>query len=102
MTSLNQIRTNPKYVSMTPLVTTGLLEFANVGQLWRMWTEWTAAGQSVWSWFSVNVALWLWLNFYLVFNADNKFAIWGTRLGIALNTGVILTVLFFRYIIHAG
>lgn len=100
--SFRSFRTNPRYVEKTPLITTLLLEFANVGQLWRMWTEWTAAGQSVWSWLSVNIALWLWLNFYLVFNADNKFAIWGTRIGILLNTSVILTVLWFRYVLHQG
>ncbi len=89
---------NPKLVDKTPLVTTGLLEAANVQQLWRMWTEHTAAGQSVTAWFSVNIALWLWLNFYLTFNRENKFAIIGTSVGIVLNALVIATVIFFRYL----
>jgi len=90
---------NPKLVDKTPIVTTFLLEAANVQQLWRMWTTWTSAGQSWTAWLSVQIALWLWLNFYLTFNRDNKFAIYGTAVGIALNTSVILSVLFFRYYI---
>ncbi len=92
-------RTNPKVVDKTPIITTFLLEAANVQQLWRMWTEWTAAGQSITAWLSVNIALWLWLNFYLVFNRENKFAIVGTSIGIGLNACVILTVVLFRYIL---
>lgn len=102
MTSVNRWRTNPTIVEKTPLITTLLLEMANVGQLWRMWTTWTAAGQSVWSWLSVQAALWLWLNFYLVFNRKNKFAIIGTSVGIALNMLVILSVVFFRYLVRRG
>lgn len=96
------LRTNPKVVDKTPLLSTFLLELANISQLHRMWTEHTAAGQSMWGWMSVQLALWLWLNFYHVFNADNKFAIWGTRVGICLNSAVILSVVFFRYVLHAG
>jgi hypothetical protein len=92
----NALRTNPTVVDKTPIVSTFLLELANVGQLHRMWTQHTAAGQEVLSWAFVNVALWLWLNFYLVFNKDNQFAIWGTRIGIGLNTAVMLSVLYFR------
>ncbi len=90
-------RTNPKVVDKTPIVTVFLLEGANLQQLWRMWTEQTSAGQSVTAWLSVNIALWLWLNFYLVFNRQNKFAIWGTAIGIFLNACVLATVIFFRY-----
>ena len=95
-------RTNPAVVNKTPIVTTFLLEFANVGQLYRMWTQQTAAGQSLWSWMAVSAALVLWLNFYLVFNRDNKFAIWGTRVGIGLNAAVCLTIVWFRYFVHVG
>ncbi len=92
-------RTNPKVVDKTPIITVCLLEGANLQQLWRMWTEHTSAGQSVTAWLSVNIALWLWLNFYLVFNRENKFAIWGTAIGIFLNALVMLTVVYFRYCI---
>lgn len=91
------LRTRPKLVDKTPIITTLLLEGANLQQLWRMWTEGTAAGQSITAWMSVNAALILWLNFYLVFNRDNKWAIRGTAFGILLNSLVILTVAYFRY-----
>lgn len=92
-----KVWSNPKWVSKTPLITTFLLEAANLQQLWRMWTTWTAAGQSISAWVSVNLALLLWLNFYRVITPNEKFAIWGTAIGVCLNTLVILTVAFFRY-----
>lgn len=96
---LHDLRVNPKIVDKTPLLTTLLFESANVGQLWRMWTQSTAAGQSLWAWICVNIAMWLWLNFYLVFNRENKFAIWCTSFGILLNSFVVFTVFYFRYLV---
>lgn len=92
------LRTRRTLVDKTPILTTILLEAANVQQLYRMWTERTAAGQSITAWMSVNIALLLWLNFYLVFNRDNKYAIWGTTVGVLLNSLVIATVAYFRYV----
>jgi uncharacterized protein with PQ loop repeat len=89
---------NPVYVSKTPLIAVFLLEIANVQQLWRMWAEQTAAGQSIGGWLCVQLALWLWLNFYATFTPDQKFAIRGTQLGILMNASVIGTVLWFRWI----
>jgi hypothetical protein len=86
-----------KWVARTPILSVLLLEAANVSQITRMWTERSAEGQSVLGWISVNMALWLWLNFYLTFNRAQKFAIYGTVLGIAINSLVILSVLYFRH-----
>ena len=86
-----------KWVARTPILSVLLLEAANVSQITRMWTERSAEGQSVLGWVSVNMALWLWLNFYLTFNRAQKFAIYGTILGITINSLVILSVLYFRY-----
>jgi hypothetical protein len=63
-----------------------------------MWTEFTAAGQSLWSWLAVNAALWLWLMFYQRFTPDQVWAIRSAKVGIAINAAVILTVFYFRYI----
>lgn len=89
---------NPALVDKTPVLSVFLLEMANVQQLARMWSEQTAAGQSLWGWVCVNVALLLWLNFYLTFNRQNRFAIWGTALGVLMNASVILSVVYFRYL----
>jgi len=99
MNWFNKIRTNRSLVDKTPIITTFLLELANINQMIRMWSEWTAEGQSLWGWITVNIALILWLNFYLVFNRDNKFAIWGTAVGIFMNSCVIMSVIYFRYLI---
>lgn len=66
-----------------------------MSQLWQMWSTGTAAGQSIMGWISVNLALILWLNFYHTFTPDQKFAIWGTRLGLLLNGSVIASVWWF-------
>lgn len=91
------IWSNRGWVTKTPLATTLLLEGANVGQLWRMWTERTAEGQSLVGWILVWFALVLWWNFYRVVTPDQKIAKWCTALGILMNTAVIATVLFWRY-----
>lgn len=84
-------------VEKTPVLTTILLESANVGQLYRMWSEWTADGQSLVAWICVNAALMLWLNFYRVCTPEQRWAIWATAFGVAMNSTVILTVILFRY-----
>lgn len=88
-----------KWVSKTPLLTTFLLEGANVGQIKRMWTEHTAAGQSLVAWMMVWLALVLWFNFYRVITPEEKFAKYCTLFGVCMNTMVILSVIYFRYIV---
>jgi uncharacterized protein with PQ loop repeat len=97
-----KIITNERLVSLTPLLTTCLFETANVGQLIRMWTERTAAGQSVPSWLLVNIGLWLWLNFYRVKTPGEKIAILATKIGIVMNASVLLTAIYFRYVVGRG
>lgn len=64
-----------------------------------MWTEETAAGQSLWSWMAVGVALVLWCNFYRVCCPNEKFALRCTLVGCLMNVAVCLTVVYFRYIV---
>lgn len=87
---------NPKWVTKTPIVTAFLLEGANLHQLWQMWHEHSSLGQSPWGWLQVNLAMWLWLNFYRVMTPDAKWAMRMTFLGICVNTLVILSTLFFK------
>lgn len=89
---------DPKIVSKTGVLTVLLLESANIGQVWRMWTERTAAGQSLGSWISVGLALWLWCHFFRVCAPTERFAYWSTLLGITMNLLVILTVIYWRYL----
>jgi uncharacterized membrane protein YbaN (DUF454 family) len=89
---------DPALVQRTPMVTVFLLEGANISQLWRMWTEHSALGQSVQGWILVNLALVLWLNFYRVClpPGQRRWAIVSTGIGWCLNMAVILSVLYFR------
>jgi hypothetical protein len=93
---------DPFYVSYTPIATTCLLETANLGQIVRMWTYRTAAGQSLTSWCCVNLALWLWANWYRVITPEQKIARFTIKVGITLNTCVILTAIYFRYAVDRG
>lgn len=85
---------SPRFLTATPIATTLLLEYGNIGQLWRMWTDRTAAGQELTSWLAVWMALLLWLNFYRAHQLRGAF--WATCAGVTLNTAVWLTVLYFR------
>lgn len=96
--ALNQLLSDQKWVLRTPIASVILLEAANLQQLYQMWVvDHSAEGQSVTAWLSVQVALWLWLNFYRVITPQARWAIRGTQLGLALNMSVILTVLYWRY-----
>lgn len=79
-----------------PIPATLLLEYANIGQLIRMWTYRTAAGQSLSSWFAVFLALCCYFQFYRIVTPEQ---IWARRmalLGIFMNLAVCFTVLYFR------
>lgn len=89
---------DPEIAGKIPIATTFLMGYANVGQLWRMWSCRTAAGQSLWSWLSVGLALLLWCHFYRVCCPDQKFALRCMQFGVFMNTLVILSVVWFRYI----
>lgn len=88
-----------KYVKHIPIFTTALLEGANVSQLHRMWTERTSAGQSIGGWALVWLALVFWLIYYNVMLPNEKAPKWCTALGIVINSLVIFTVIYFRYLV---
>lgn len=89
---------DPNVISKTPILTVFFLESANVSQLYRMWSEKTAEGQSLWGWMMVSAALLLWCNFYRVCCPKERWALWTTMLGVFMNALVILSVVYFRYL----
>lgn len=86
-----------KFVDMCPLFATLLIEGANIGQLHRMWSYHTAAGQSLIAWCCVFIALFLWCLFYKKHNIHQKLAIWSTYIGMGMNASVIATIIRWRY-----
>lgn len=92
---------NPALVSKTPLLVALFMEYANAGQLYRMWHEHSALGQNVWSWIAVNITLWLWLNFdsVIVPGGTKSWAFRATAIGLVFNVAVILTVAYFRWFV---
>lgn len=87
---------NLKWVGKTPIITSLLLEGANLHQLWRMWAEQSALGQSLLGWIQVNLALILWWNWYRVVTPEQKTAQRMALLGIFINLLVIASVVYFR------
>jgi hypothetical protein len=86
---------DPALVSRwTPWITVLLLEGANVGQLWRMWTAHSSLGQNPYSWMLVGAALLLWINFYRVNRL--RAALVATLVGVLLNTLVWVSVFYWR------
>lgn len=89
---------DPYYVSKSPLFSTAVFEYANVSQIIRMWTEHTAAGQSLLAWIAVCAGLCLYWNFYRVITPDEKVVRWMSCVGLIANIGVILSVIYWRFL----
>jgi uncharacterized protein with PQ loop repeat len=82
-------------VELLPVLSTVLLEWANIGQLIRMWTERTAAGQSLQAWVSVCLALLCFLVYY--HKKGLRVPFWTTIIGVLMNIAVCSTVVYFRF-----
>lgn len=85
-----------RWAARAPILATALLEYANVGQLWRMWHDRTSAGQELTAWISVFFALVAYQVFYRVVIPEQKWPARMNAVGIAMNIAVVLTVLYFR------
>lgn len=98
---LKKLLTNERFLLATPFLTTLLLENGNIQQLLQMWTERTAEGQSLLGWISVQIALLLWFNFYgnKLEGSSRKTALLATAVGCVFNFSVILSVVYFRYVV---
>ena len=90
------MKPDAKVITYSPVIAQLLLEWANVSQLIRMWTERTAAGQSLIAWFSVNAAILLFINYYRVLKL--RVPMWSAVAGFSFNCAVIVTVVYFRYV----
>lgn len=86
-----------RLATITPLITTAMFETANTLQMVQMWRKHSALGQSLASWVMVNIALWLWLNFYYVKTPNERNAIIATKIGIVINAAVVATVAYFTF-----
>jgi len=94
-----KIFSDPKIVTLTPIVCSFLFEYANLGQIWKIWIAHTAAGQNIWSWVALNISLFLYLNFYRVCAPKEKFAIWATAISILVGWVLIFSIIWWRWIV---
>lgn len=82
--------------TITPVVTAILFECASIGQIFRIWSEQTSAGQNVTSWVSVLIAQALWLNFYRVKLPSERLAAWSCISGMAVNSILLASIVYWR------
>lgn len=101
---MNRVRawlTEARYVSQwAPVVSIIFIDAANLGHVWRMFAEGTAAGQSLLAWSSVLVALASWLNFYtrVTPGKEGRVARLTTVFGMVVVAVIISTIVWLRYI----
>lgn len=94
---MSRVWNNPAWVSRTPIATSLLLDGGAIGQIVRMWRERSALGQSLTSWLAVILALLLWANFYRVITPDQFWARATILLSIALNVGIVASIIWWRH-----
>lgn len=90
---------NKKLFSFTPVATMFMIESANIQQVVQMFIQKSSEGQSISGWICIIIALLMWANFYRLFNPEQKMAFWSALVGVFINTFVVLTIIYFRYII---
>ena len=87
---------NHKWVGRSPFVTAILVESANISQLWRIWAEGSALGQSLIAWLCVGLALLLRWNFYRVVAPKQWLARWCIIGSLVINVALIISVILYR------
>lgn len=90
---------NPKtLVDLFPLISSAFIECGNIGQLWRMWTERTAAGQNLWSYVSILIALLLWVVYFRL-RIGKKLAYYVTLFSLLTIGANIITIALLRWVL---
>lgn len=80
------------------MIATGTFIFSDISQIVRMFTEQSAAGQSLWGWISITQALILYAVFFRIETPDKKLVFWCTMVNGFVVSLIAVTIVFFRYI----
>lgn len=86
-----------RLIECLPALSSVLIEFCNVGQLWRMWTRHTAAGQNPWSYGSLLVSLILWLIYYRV-RIGKGTAYWVTLISAVMVAAILVSIIILNHL----
>jgi hypothetical protein len=81
-----------------PVVSTFIFMLADCSQIYRMVQEQTAAGQSLYGWLAILVALAMYAVFFKVITPEEKLPLYCTYINIVTIVALAFTVVYFRYI----
>lgn len=84
-----------RLIDSIPLFASVLIEVGNGGQLYHMWRYHTAAGQSLTSYFSVLVAIVLWLIYYRC-RLGKTLAYYVTIIAVYMICAIIVTIFLLQ------
>lgn len=87
---------NKKWVARTPLLSTLLVESANLIQLARVWREGTGQGQSILAWVCIGLALVVRFNYYRVILPNQRLARLCVLVGMVINVALIFSLFIIR------
>jgi hypothetical protein len=87
-----------KLFGLIPMGCTGVFIIADCSQIGRMWTERTAAGQSLLGWLTVVISLIGYATFFRVRTPNEKLVFWCTVANAFVVSLIAVTVIYFRYI----
>ena len=87
---------NKKWVARTPLLSTFLVESANLIQLARVWQEGTGRGQSITAWMCIGLALLVRFNYYRVIMPNQRLARICVLVGMVINVALIVSLFLIR------
>lgn len=85
------------FVKYYPVVATVIFEIATIGQILRMFSEQSAAGQEPLSWLLVTVGLSGWMFWYKITIPDHKLVFYSVAVGTAVNSIAFITCVYFKY-----
>jgi len=85
-----------RIIGYFPVLSTILIDLANIGHIIRMFQEKSSAGQNPYSYLMVILALVLWAEFYRVRTPEEKIARWTAWFGVMFNLAVLGAVYWYQ------
>ncbi len=93
---------NPKFAKNALLLATGCIVFADLGQIYRIWTQGTAKGHNLFSWVLVCFSLLIWYNYLGATHPEDTSSRLCKLFGVLTTLAISLSIIYFRYVLKTG